>query len=126
MRDDTRPTTIDGDAKSFDLPIGPGWFRSPPGRKALPTHTDGAVYVILDATSAPLYVGMSTRLRNRIHSHESRPWFNQVQAIAWIEVGDLAAELEEMLIRRLRPPHNVAGHPDRYWPYRIFGPRPKR
>lgn len=73
------------------------------------------VYTFFDSDDKALYVGCTSRQYVRFAGHGSKPWWTDV---ARIEVEHFEAEEdgrrhERHLIRKLRPAHNIAEHPDR-------------
>lgn len=74
------------------------------------------VYVLRDLHGQPLYVGITRTARGttRFAEHAAtKPWFTDVARIDVTHYDSAAAaeEAERLLIRHLRPPHNVAGQP---------------
>jgi hypothetical protein len=74
------------------------------------------VYVLRDLHGQPLYVGITRTARgtSRFAEHAAtKPWFTEVAKIdvTHYATATEAADAERLLIRHLRPPHNVAAQP---------------
>jgi DNA polymerase-3 subunit epsilon len=92
----------------------------PPGARASGLDFSGlpdgpGVYLFRDAAGRPLYVGKSTAIRTRARSHfapgaEAGAWIAQAALVDHRSTGSElgALVLENRLIKRLRPPGNVA------------------
>jgi predicted GIY-YIG superfamily endonuclease len=73
------------------------------------------VYAAYDRNDKLLYVGITDDLWGRMSQHRrlSR-WWKHMERLDWEEWPDREAALgkESVLIRRHRPPYNIAGNPD--------------
>jgi hypothetical protein len=76
------------------------------------------VYAHLDAAGRPLYVGCTADLNRRTTQHRSKaPWWPQVAEVRVIgtwPTKQLALAVEQGVIARFHPPHNIKGTPR--WP----------
>lgn len=69
----------------------------------------GGVYILLDADHAPLYIGQSHALDNRLGNHIGNPlWRSEIASMETImlESARDRASVERELIRNLKPKYN--------------------
>ncbi|MCA9254601.1 MAG: metallophosphoesterase [Phycisphaerales bacterium] len=107
-----------GDARIFaEVEAGRVYSVSTGNALALPARR--GVYAFIDGADRPLYVGKAANLRSRVRSHLSDRtvgnffdgWIAQAARVEAVLAPDDAAAsaLELSLIRRWRPPFNIAG-----------------
>jgi hypothetical protein len=77
---------------------------------------DKVIYVLRDEIGAPLYVGCTSTLKQRISNLKStKTWWAEVATIAGYGVDRITApRVEHLLIRELQPKHNKQGVTETY------------
>lgn len=89
-------------------------YQGKPSRYARLGSGAYAVYVIPDQQGAPLYIGATARLRQRLYEHaQGRAWWNKADldaiTVEWFDNAHAAAQRERELIREHTPAHNRRG-----------------
>lgn len=87
---------------------------TPPPAPGWPHVIPATVYIFWGVNDEPLYVGCTTRQYVRFDGHGFKPWWTDVARIdvEHFEDRGFARMRERLLIRELRPLHNVAANPD--------------